>query len=208
MLRHAVFAEVPHVLFAAHYAGARIFGMGLVFLDGGSQPHTSRGLLFGGLAVYGARGRVPPAARAAELLGVPVVLAHVHYRRPHSHGGGRSSVCVPHRALYCGVRGYHVVQQGALWQPIRFRRELQPHGKRYDEARHGGGPHRSCAVRVFIPNSRDYGRVPLFAGCLVRHHVFGANGKGSHVRRHFRRAPYFVGASVRPSHSANAHQPA
>ena len=38
VLRHAVFAEVPHVLFAAYYVGARVFGVGPVFLDGGSQP--------------------------------------------------------------------------------------------------------------------------------------------------------------------------
>ena len=36
VLRHAVFAEVPHVLFAAYYVGARVFGVGPVFLDGGS----------------------------------------------------------------------------------------------------------------------------------------------------------------------------
>ncbi len=68
-----VFAEVPHVLFAAYYVGARVFGVGPVFLDGGRSHKRPRASTWRGRCAWRSW-LVPPAACAAELLGVSVVL--------------------------------------------------------------------------------------------------------------------------------------
>ena len=108
--------------------------------------------------------------------------------RIRTAAGARQFACLiaPYIVVCAGIMWYN---KSALWRPVRFRRELQSHGKRHDEARHGGGRTSPLRCSRIYSKLRDHGRVPLFAGCLVRHHVFGANGKGSHVRRHFRRAP-------------------
>ena len=106
LLRHPVPAEVPHLLLAAHHAGAGVLGVGAVLLD--ARPRVGGALcragemVFGGVAVHGARGGVPPAARRAVAFGLPAVLARLHHGAAPVLAARRARVRLPRGTLRGG----------------------------------------------------------------------------------------------------------
>lgn len=96
---------------------------------------------------------------------------------------GRIRTVAGARQFACLIAPYIVVCAGIMWYNKARFGSLFDFGANYnltvnDMTKRGMAVGRIApgVVRVFVPNSRDYGRIPLFAGCRVRHHLFGANG--------------------------------